>query len=875
MEAKCVNHWYKAAVTDCRHCQKRICESCVMDVPGGPFCSMECSNLYKNVAPAGERLGPGEMVLSQAGPLEIRIPPDQASPPQRETKREVQEKGPDIPLSAGGQAAMEALDSVFGKDEAPTVPAPAPPPPRMTPLESETKFALPAAPPPAPPAAASPAAKELDDVLESVFGEKPQAAQDPTFAPNRDAAPPPEHAAAVAPSDEIADLDQTADDDEVGIETEPTIAPRGVERESRSLEAMPGATDTALDLTPPQTELPRDRETKSLAPLPENSTDTALDLSPPTLPPERSRDTATVAAFPQEAKKERETVFDLQPVHSDASQPPKPVPPELLRPGQPDVPVPTAGYGRMEEPQEKSILPWIAGLAAVLVIGFLIYLLATKKDEPKPVVVTPPPVTTAAPPVKPPAVTKVFDPWAPAKPGTWYRVRATGPQGESYTDIGLKQRGDGFIVVVTQSFDKGVRGPEREERIALAPSERVEEKAAEVAGTRIAGEVYVTKTNGAEVRDWRVKDGRHAGLAVKTDGARRLWEEKVRAAGAEFDCLAVETAAGSTMQSSACPLPVIAVEGKTRREIVAVGGDWSKRGKYPPEEAVARPDPPKPVPPPPKPVVRVFDAWAGAKPGTWYRTRTQGPDGESWTDVGLKERGDGHLVIVTQTYAGRRGAEIDDRVELREWERVEEKTVEISGLRFDGEIWAAAGAQDWRVKDGRHAGLAVKTDGARRLWEEKIKVAGIDFGCLACEAASGSTWRSASCPVEVRATDEKTRRELVAFGADWMKRPPFPPEDDAAQRQRTLEEAARLLKSARPLFTEVADTLDAGTTDRAALQSLLQKAEAAETKLYDAQLRYMIVRAADPTTIERRIREIDELMGTLKRVIAFVKGKLQ
>jgi hypothetical protein len=174
----------------------------------------------------------------------------------------------------------------------------------------------------------------------------------------------------------------------------------------------------------------------------------------------------------------------------------------------------------------------------------------------------------------------------------------------------------------------------------------------------------------------------------------------------------------------------------------------------------------------------------GEKPGAWYRFRTSTPAGESFTDIGLKDRGVDFVVLVSQSRsAGQVGPERQDRVELGEFSVVRVERLMRRGVTRDFEVLEPKGGQGqwrWVVSEGRFAGATLPEDWVAhkiepdRFGEQSLQVRDRNFECLIIESGD-RVWLSATCPLgEVRREGEGTVRELVDYGEDWSRRPPVP-----------------------------------------------------------------------------------------------------
>ncbi len=230
------------------------------------------------------------------------------------------------------------------------------------------------------------------------------------------------------------------------------------------------------------------------------------------------------------------------------------------------------------------------------------------KPEPaKPVEVAKPlppePVVPPPPLAAPRCLQLARDPWADDKPGGWYRLKTTTPDGSSYTDVGLKERTASRLVLVSQT---GAR-PVEERTVALVENVPVARERQELQG--VAWELAVLRPSGGV----HVAQGPHAGVLFVTqwNGTTlvplKFGQETIAVRDRKFDCLVLEsTLAGSGKAvrlwlSAAFPAGPVREEGPDlSRVLVEYGDDWGKRPPFP-ETLIAKVEPPKPEPP--KPVV--------------------------------------------------------------------------------------------------------------------------------------------------------------------------------------------------------------------------------------------------------------------------------
>ena len=188
------------------------------------------------------------------------------------------------------------------------------------------------------------------------------------------------------------------------------------------------------------------------------------------------------------------------------------------------------------------------------------------------------------------------------------------------------------------------------------------------------------------------------------------------------------------------------------------------------------------------------DPWREQKVGTWFRVKTVAGKDESYTDMGLRERGAGFSMLGVQQCLG-------GRSEWEKWERTESRTVELAGqemLDAGGAGWdcdvyqiqSRAGREKvWVLLDGPHAGAPVRSESpagsflARKLEKETVRVGSKPFDCVRMEGQEAAGGKQADavrwwCPLyplgPLKSTSGTTVTSAVNAGEDWTKRPPFP-----------------------------------------------------------------------------------------------------
>jgi len=281
-------------------------------------------------------------------------------------------------------------------------------------------------------------------------------------------------------------------------------------------------------------------------------------------------------------------------------------------------------------------------------------------------------------------------------------------------------------------------------------------------------------------------------------------------------------------------------------------------------------------------VTRAFDPWAADKPGAWYRVRTARGAAQSWTDVGLKHRADGELTLVAQTCSKTPAEpESEQRVSLVAWELAGEDALRVGDRTIALDVWTAKDRREWRVRDGRHAGLVVRRaadPAVRALREDTLAIGGRAFDCLVVESADGTAWLSASFPLgAVRFEGPGVKRDLVEFGDDWVRRPGFPIESERARLARIMRDADHLVRATDGIRREFAARLSPLPDDADALRLLLEQTELVLDKLDEARRRYQSVEeSADGWGLaERELKSLDGVSASLRLAADRIRAKLR
>lgn len=299
-------------------------------------------------------------------------------------------------------------------------------------------------------------------------------------------------------------------------------------------------------------------------------------------------------------------------------------------------------------------------------------------------------------------------------------------------------------------------------------------------------------------------------------------------------------------------------------------------------------------------LARLADPWMDEPVGSWYRVRTSAQNLEILTDMGLAERGRGYYVLVSQTYArGEAGVERKTRVEPGSYVVTGQRVVPFGssylgllGVERSGE----RETRQWIVDDdGPHGGARLGTldpGGIQALALESVRLKDRAFECLRVEAGGVKVWHSAAYPLgAVRTESRNSVTELVDFGPDWSKRPPFGPAPAAAPAQpaepekppiagrvrQHLDDAARLIAEAVPLFRQVAEGTEAWPSEQERLAGLLGLVERLERQLLQAQFHYRMVRYdySDTVLLDRRLKALEDLVEVLRAARKELRAALE
>jgi len=224
--------------------------------------------------------------------------------------------------------------------------------------------------------------------------------------------------------------------------------------------------------------------------------------------------------------------------------------------------------------------------------------------KPEPAKVDPPK------PEPPPAPHLAFlrDPWGKEKIGTWYRIKTTAGGKDSYRDVGLREVGTGYRVLVSQASVEGKTEPEQFTWTEPQELSAFGSLTGEVKGAKYSADVVRSKS--AKPSQVVFKEGPHARAFFPSDAVlARLDSQTLKVKDRELACTVMETEpkdgkkGSTTWFSSQIGLGVVKREDEgSTSVIVDFGSDWEKRPPFPapPALVIAKVEPP-PLPPPPKP----------------------------------------------------------------------------------------------------------------------------------------------------------------------------------------------------------------------------------------------------------------------------------
>jgi hypothetical protein len=187
------------------------------------------------------------------------------------------------------------------------------------------------------------------------------------------------------------------------------------------------------------------------------------------------------------------------------------------------------------------------------------------------------------------------DPWREQKVGAWFRVKSVAGKDESFRDLGLRERGAGFSMLVLQECQGGRTEWEKWERTDLRQTQLLGQEMVELAGTLCDCDVYQVVSRAGREKIWILLDGPYAGAPVKSESpsgnflARTLDAETMVAGAKTFECVRMsgeESAGGKKADvtrwwSAPYPLGSIKSLGPTlQTETIKAGDDWTKRPSF-------------------------------------------------------------------------------------------------------------------------------------------------------------------------------------------------------------------------------------------------------------------------------------------------------
>ncbi|MBI3855209.1 MAG: hypothetical protein HY293_05915 [Planctomycetes bacterium] len=201
------------------------------------------------------------------------------------------------------------------------------------------------------------------------------------------------------------------------------------------------------------------------------------------------------------------------------------------------------------------------------------------------------------PPPRPVAIpSRSLNPWGDTEPGTWYRLKTSRLGKDSYTDIGLKEKGKDFVVLVTQTCADGQASAVSEAKSSPSVVYLLGEQSFSFEGRSFLCEVQSPATDDASPKTWSLISGKNLGAVLKaispegTLTAKRVWDHAWRVKYTMLDCLVVEgqlesggaSRAVKSWYCSSVPLGLVRQEkpGESMT-LVDLGGDWAKRPAFP------------------------------------------------------------------------------------------------------------------------------------------------------------------------------------------------------------------------------------------------------------------------------------------------------
>jgi hypothetical protein len=191
---------------------------------------------------------------------------------------------------------------------------------------------------------------------------------------------------------------------------------------------------------------------------------------------------------------------------------------------------------------------------------------------------------------------KTVNPWVDQDAGVWFRLRTTRGSQVTYKDIGLKEKGKDFNVIVTQTSANGQAAAATEAKIPVPTVYLRGEESFTFEGQSFLCEIQTPTFEEGNVKTWCLLSGKNPGAVLKSESpegnftASRVWEHTLRVKGNSLECLVIEGQIQSGGSSravknwfcGALPLGLIQQQKDGElTEIVDLGEDWSKRPAFP------------------------------------------------------------------------------------------------------------------------------------------------------------------------------------------------------------------------------------------------------------------------------------------------------
>jgi hypothetical protein len=200
-------------------------------------------------------------------------------------------------------------------------------------------------------------------------------------------------------------------------------------------------------------------------------------------------------------------------------------------------------------------------------------------------------------PPRPVAIpTRSLNPWSDTDAGSWFRFRTTKGSKASYTDIGLKEKGKDFNILLTQTSADGRASAVSESKKSADVVYLRGEETFTLDGQELLCEIQSPGTDENSDRNWALLSGRYRGAVLKAVNAQgtltsnRIWDHSIYVRGTAVDCLVVEGQIQSgtssrpvkSMYAGSIPTGLIYQEkdGETT-VLVDMGSEWDKRPAFP------------------------------------------------------------------------------------------------------------------------------------------------------------------------------------------------------------------------------------------------------------------------------------------------------